>query len=321
MAIVNYQCDRCKRTIQIPQNTRGLEVMGKCIITESCHGNLLFESILQSYKTGQPPPIVQGLQDWQPRKVLYTHYQALKNTIWKVQHNLGVNPSVKVYVLNGEELVETEPLSIVYVNPNNLNIQFANQVEGIAQCIARTTAPLSSQVTTVEEPVQKTYLTANGILTIAVPELTSDVTMVIQFLSASTSLPLVSVNLTFGALPSGLSPWGDISTISIAGLVYKVKTVDIQAIINSLSIPDSTPFYFVSAAVVTPPSVLSLDDVLILLGNSPFTTVDKNLVQLVNASNVASVDVATLTSEIEGDLYVDPSLVQQTYPPIKYTPL
>jgi len=318
MAIVNYKCDRCKRTIQIPQNTKSVEVMATCIITESCHGNLVFESILQSYKTGQPSPIVQGLQDWQPRKILYTHNQTLRNTVWKVEHNLGVNPSVITYVLNNEELIETEPLSITYVNPNNLIIQFANQVEGVAQCIARTTAPLNARIPSVIVPPSSISLTANGILTIAVPELTSDITMVIQFLSANTFLPLVAVNLNFGPLTSGLSPWGDVNTISIAGLVYKVKTVDIQAIVNTLSIPDSTPFYIVNASVVSPPSVLSLEDVIILLGSSPFTFVDKKLVEIVIAFDISTTESAAVNSVTEGNLFVNPSMIRATYPPIKY---
>src|ERR1700675_4297703 len=100
MAIVIYECDRCKRTIQMPQNTQGLEVMGNCIITESCHGNLQFQQTLQTYKTGQPTPIAQGLEDWVQRKALFTFKQTLKNTIWKVDHGMGINPSVKVYAFD-----------------------------------------------------------------------------------------------------------------------------------------------------------------------------------------------------------------------------
>ncbi|KKL11760.1 hypothetical protein LCGC14_2542580, partial [marine sediment metagenome] len=36
MAIVVYKCDLCQRKIELAQNKEGLEVTGRCIITDGC---------------------------------------------------------------------------------------------------------------------------------------------------------------------------------------------------------------------------------------------------------------------------------------------
>jgi len=317
MAIVIYQCNRCKRTIQLPQNEQGLEVVGKCIITESCHGDLVFQKVLQTYKTGQATPLAAGLEDWVQRKVLFTFDQTLKDTIWKVDHGLGVNPSVKTFVFdNNGVLIQKDPISIVFNDSNNLTITFADQETGVAQCIARSTAPFGGNIQTVTPAVPPVALSTNGILTIATPDLTNAATMVMQFLSPTTFAPLGTANFVFSLIPSISPPWGDVDTISIAGLVYKVQTVDIQAAVDALSLPDATPFYITSVTTTVP---IALSDVILLLGNTPFSLVDKNLVQIIKASAIENAQDARKAFETKANLFVQASLLQQTYPPIKFT--
>lgn len=317
MAIVIYQCDRCKRTIQLPQNEQGLEVMGKCVITESCHGNLIFQKTLLTYKTGQATPLAPGLEDWVQRKALFTFTQTLKSTTWKVDHGLGVNPSVKTYVLdNTGKLVQKDPLSIVYNDPNNLTITFNDQEEGVAQCIARSTAPLGGNITSVSPTIPATQVSTNGILTIATPNLNTVATMMIQLLAPTTFAPLNIATLTFSLLPSISSPWGDTDTISIFGLVYKVQTVDIAVVLDTLSLPNFTPFYITSVFAGGP---IALSDVYLLLGNTPYSLVDKNLVQTLQASSISTAQAARSTYQLKGDLFVQPTLIKSTYPPIQFT--
>lgn len=319
MAIVVYQCDRCKRTIQLPQNVQGLEVMGKCIITESCHGDLQFQKVLQTYKTGQPTPIAAGLEDWVQRKVLFTFTQKLKNSVWKVDHGLGVNPSVKIFAFDVMgNLSPKDPISIVYNDENNLTITFNDQETGIAQCIARSTAPLGGNIQTTTAAPPPISISANGFLTIATPDLTNPATMVLQFLMGTSFLPLTTANLLFSLIPSISSPWGDTDTISIDGLVYKVQTVDMQVVLDTLSLPDFTPFYIASVTTTGP---VLLTDVVILLGKTPFSLVDKDLTEFVSASSISSLQSATLSYEAKGNLFVQPSLLTQTFPPIQFTTL
>jgi len=319
MAIVVYECDRCKRTIQIPQNTQGLEVMGKCIITESCHGDLQFQRVLQTYKTGQPTPIEPGLEDWVQRKALFTFQQRLKNTIWNIDHGMGINPSVKVYVFDTEGNPHPkDPISIVYVDQNNLTITFNDEELGIAQCIARSTAPLGGNIATTTPVAPPVQISTNGFLTIATPDLVNPATMVLQFLMGTTFTPLTTVGLPFSLLPSISTPWGDTDTISINGLVYKVQTVDMAVILSTLSLPDNTPFYVVSVNTTGP---ISLNDVVILLGKTPFSLADKDLLQIILASSISTLQSAVISYTFQGDLFVQRSLITQMFPPIQFTQL
>lgn len=323
MAIVIYECDRCQRIIQLPQNQQGLEVMGKCIITESCHGNLIQQKVLQSYKTGQPTAFEPGLSDWVQRRVLFTGVQDIKVTVWSIEHDLGVNPAVEVYTndLNGRlKQADSDTFVVTYIDTNNLTITFTVPVDGIVQCIARSTAPLLSQVASAAVAPAPRQLTTKGILTIAVTDLTLTTLGVIQFLSPTSGLPLVATPLVFSGLPSLVSPWGTVDTISMSGVVYKVKTVDIQAIIDTLSIPDFSPWYFASFSSDTlpTPTPLQFSDVQLLLSNAPFATIDKDLVEIVPSVNVSLPQSSKSTIETKGELYVLPDLIKQVYPPIKF---
>ena len=290
--------------------------MGKCIITESCHGDLVFQKILQSYKTGQATPLATGLEDWVQRRVLFTFDQTLKNTIWNVDHGLGVNPSVQTYVFDEDgNLVEKDPESIVFNDPNNLTITFNDPEFGVAQCIARSTAPLGGNVSTVAPTTPPFQISTNGFLTIATPDLTNAATMTVQFLAPTTFAPIAVATLPFSLIPSISSPWGNVDTISISGLVYKVQTVDMAVILSTLSLPDFAPFYITGVTTIAP---VALGDVIILLGKTPFSQVDKDLTEILKASTVATAAAARNTYQDEGDMFVQPSLIQQIFPPIKY---
>ena len=65
MAVVQFLCDTCKRTIEIPQDPRKLEVIKRCVITEGCRGNLLQQRVFQNFVRGRPTEPVTGLEDWQ----------------------------------------------------------------------------------------------------------------------------------------------------------------------------------------------------------------------------------------------------------------
>lgn len=61
----------------------------------------------------------------------YTHYQTTLSTTWVVNHNLGYNPVVRVFV----GVNEVQPLSIVHNNVNQLTITFSTAQTGQARAI------------------------------------------------------------------------------------------------------------------------------------------------------------------------------------------
>jgi len=64
-----------------------------------------------------------------PAPIAYTHTQAIAANEWVVNHMLGYNPTVKVYV-SGEQV---QPSSIVYNTLNQLTITFSGNQAGYAR--------------------------------------------------------------------------------------------------------------------------------------------------------------------------------------------
>ena len=61
--------------------------------------------------------------------VAYTHLQSLANTVWTINHNLGMRPAVTILDTGGNE-VEAD---VVHTSFNQLVIRFAIPVAGIAR--------------------------------------------------------------------------------------------------------------------------------------------------------------------------------------------
>jgi hypothetical protein len=76
--------------------------------------------------------LVSGHFDGQTKPTYaYTHYQNSANTSWTIQHNLGYNPIVRVFVGNQE----VQPTTITFTNSNQVVITFATAQVGYAQLI------------------------------------------------------------------------------------------------------------------------------------------------------------------------------------------
>ena len=98
MAVVVYKCDVCKREIQLQRKIRSLESIGRCTITNGCRGSLYQIDLLEDFVRGALPDPVSGLDDWQQRKVLHNHEQAIERDEWIIEHNMGSFPIVSVFV-------------------------------------------------------------------------------------------------------------------------------------------------------------------------------------------------------------------------------
>lgn len=76
--------------------------------------------------------LVSGHFDGQTKPTYaYTHYQNSSNTSWTIQHNLGYNPIVRVFVGNQE----VQPTTITFTNSDQVVITFATAQVGYAQLI------------------------------------------------------------------------------------------------------------------------------------------------------------------------------------------
>ena len=73
MAIVVYNCDTCKREVELPQNKEGLEVIQRCIITAGCRGKLYQTDLKLNHIRGKLPDSVIGLVDWSQREIGRAH--------------------------------------------------------------------------------------------------------------------------------------------------------------------------------------------------------------------------------------------------------
>lgn len=234
------------------QNKAGLDWVGNCNITLGCRGQLIQQQVYQDYIRGNIPPNVVGLKNWVQREILYNFTQTVTRQNWVITHNLGIMPSVQVYVNqpisgNEENLVGILPTDIVYNNENQLTIILPTAYVGIAQLVGRASnpdilnpRPRSASVTT-ETTMQ---LTHQGEITICTRVSTIDIplglvnpitglpNMMAGLPVTITFTPSVGNPLTVGYVASNiksrLSPWSDIDRVLFKGRVYTVRTFNIQ---------------------------------------------------------------------------------------------
>lgn len=76
--------------------------------------------------------IMIGNQEGLSRPIYsYTHYQNTSALTWVINHGLGYNPIIRVFVGNEE----VQPSSIVFTSPTVATITFIDPYAGVAQCI------------------------------------------------------------------------------------------------------------------------------------------------------------------------------------------
>jgi len=61
----------------------------------------------------------------------YTHFQSSSSTTWTINHNLGYNPIVRIFIGNQE----VQPLTITHINTNQVVITFNTAQVGYARLI------------------------------------------------------------------------------------------------------------------------------------------------------------------------------------------
>jgi hypothetical protein len=348
MAVVRLKCTVCKREIEIPENRKGLEIVNNCIITDKCRGKLYRTERLQDYIRGKFPSRVAGLDDYTPRRVLYNHTQAVASTQWFVEHNLGVVPAVEVLINIAAESedslldtpcvlrsdvsnftqVETTDFTINITGSNTLTITFDDPVSGIAQCIARSSAPVVSEEA-IDMEVPTLQLTASGSeLTIATLNETipSSNTLHLTFVydPPGDALP-ISYTYAVGSSPSTISPWTDLPpprTVLIEGNQYKVRSFNafIPEMANG-TIPDGSSFYLSGIDDGTGnsplPREVSAEEIFILLALSPYEPVDKIVDNLVDLGAVDASNAQASFFHQDRELFAFETVLLSTFPPVR----
>lgn len=307
MAIIVYKCTVCDRELELAENPDGVEVVNQCIITNECRGTLYRIDRKEDFAVGAFPPDVSGLTNYIQRKVLFNHEQSIGEFEWTVVHNLGVNPTVQVIVDRTEEVdgvievtrEEIEPNLIEIVDANTIRITFDRAETGLAQCIARSSAPnkeaqaVETTLGIVTEDVEYFQLSNDGTLTIAVDDAailygsppTADglegsppvpittVPISIWYINDPESFdPFDATEVVYDATfpPVSSSPWNDADFVFVDGKRYTVRTISYGDPVNDEGVPNGTTVFLQqSRDGVAPNSVF-------LLALDPYTNVDKD---------------------------------------------
>lgn len=284
MAVVVYECDTCKREVYRKQNTQGIDIVGRCVITDGCKGKLLQKEIKPSHAVGHSTAPVIGLRDWQPRKILYTHTQALAKKQWVIPHNMNGMPIVNVFSYSNDGSLKLNPIvpvDIQFTSSNVVTITFATSVSGVTQLLMRSSVT-DQTITTLKPRLIENEFDANrfvlsesvfmtngpetyGELTIATRVVTRDkpefgfdpyeeITIQPHYLSPSTGkeiLPLVPA-MTFRAVDefpvdTASSPWAGVIKTVIGGAQYIVRSANIHSAdgtLPTLGVAEGSPVYF-----------------------------------------------------------------------------
>ena len=312
--IVTYKCDTCKREIELKENSKTIPPY-RCIITLGCRGFLIPIQRRYGELTEVIPERVEGLKDWQQRKVLYNHIQTIKNDQWRITHNLGTVPVISVYKdlnIDNRFAVEIQPDEVIVIDEDNIILKFNEKVSGIAQLIAKETDPdlYNPKRTVTEEQVDTIQTTSNGILTIATKTLYSsaEVTFKGSFEERTLILPVVSTGIY-------QTPWSGINEILFKQQPWFVQEIPIgidDAILTSI-IEQGSTVKKITLDGTKPDSF----EVFILLGKSPYQGLsDRELDKIIDFKKYQESSPVLQQTE----LFANTSLITTIYPYIIEAP-
>ena len=328
------KCDTCKREIELQRNIKGLESVGRCTITHGCRGSLYQVRLHPDYIRGSIPDSVTGLDDWKQRKVLHNHTQSIERNEWRIVHNMGVVPTVSVFVNrpiegNLDNREEITPDDVVAVDRNTLILRFERAWSGIAQLVSRQSDPDLLRPTTREviETEGAVQISNKGEITIAtrVDNLSASViSLILEYDTSSGALiqELYSADDT----PTLLSPWNGsdydriVVNVNSARRPYTVRSFNgLTQNMTSGNIDSGSTFKFKQ---VDPAGTgnnfrdIEASEIIILLASEPFESVDKLTDRYI--------DVLKVTNELNpfgffynnGEFFAIPSVVTRVFPEI-----
>lgn len=351
MAVVVYECDTCKRDVHRKQNRQGLDVIGRCVITNGCRGKLLLKEVKPAYAIGHSTDPVIGLVDWSARKVLHTHTQGFLKKTWEIQHGLNNQPSVAAYIHLHNKLVRVEPSSVNYVTNDKLVLTFPTAVTGVAQLQARSASDgqnittlkldtgdeIDSSTFNLSRTLPLTNGTVVGELTIATrvqtvatsgfaPTLPIEITA--HFISPTdrTEITAVPVVMTFKdvnntPVDTSASPWGDTKYLTIDGFRYLTRSANIHIgggvgdTLTDRGIPQGAACYF-TVRYNGAARQLAAGEILILQSAAPHSSVDRILDEVVDMFDITAQNATASTAYVNLDILGNTALRKKIYPSI-----
>jgi len=339
MSIVVYRCDVCTREREFLQNINGLETIQRCTITHGCRGSLSQVNILPDHIRARQPEGVLGLTDWRQRRVLFNHTQTIASNNWEITHNLGTFPSISAFINiptedNPDNLIEIIPTDTIVVDENTMRLVFDRAVSGVAQLVARQSDPDLLRPMNVTPPatINLLQISNNGEITIGTRISTigmqnCDIDLSVSFSTIQNTIIEHVYTGINGTLPGTTSPWTDFDNVIVRGQMFSVRSY--QGIFPSIlddTIANGSNFSYtatttntgaVCGAMIGAARPIILDEVYLLLANTPFAVVDKITDRYVDLADVTSTTNQFALIYDSGEFFVDESIIRTTFPPIR----
>jgi len=338
MSIVVYNCDTCNREIELPQNKEGLEVVQRCIITSGCRGKLHQIALKLNHIRWKLPDSVVGLDDWTRRNVLYNHTQTIQSISWTVTHNLGVIPTIQVFVERATSapidinvpcssrqqsdsisLLEVQPYNIEITSVNEFVVTFNTPEAGMVQCVARSSIPV---VDDVVAPVTSAaiQLTNGAELSIATKDSAIPATtipIIARFITPDGTV--IDITYTVDTTPATLSPWSTNSKVLISGEIYQVRSFNVVFDLLGNILPE-----FLNTAIPNGSSlkIITVNDAsinqnsnefILLLAKEPYAFTDRIMDRYVNATSGISQETTSFFYN-NAEISMQDSIIENTYP-------
>lgn len=325
MGVVVYTCDTCGREKMVVRNKKGLEHIGRCNITLACRGKMIQTNLFPSYKRGDITEPVEGLDEWYPRKILHNHDQSIDSKEWVVSHNFGTDPAVIAYIDNdiNDDRIEVTPEEIEIISPETLKIKFNKAYSGVAQLIARQSHP--NLFNPIPEPLieeeTSRIITTDGQWTVGTRMNSVGISSIIRIrvTYVSGNDDPYQVEYDIDDIPAYPSPWSDYERVSIKGQLYTVRSFKFhhsQMTRNGKIKPGA--YAYISLISETDTSnfrPIEKEEVVILLANEPYKSIDKNRFIYIDAFDA----LENTTSLVYNDtvLYCLPDIIKSIHPPIQ----
>lgn len=328
MATITYRCDVCKRETDVLENTSGITVFNKCIITQNCKGEL--HSIRRNRdSTRESLPDYSSYDNYSPRLVFHEHKQFVNSSIWNVTHNLNCLPAITVFKLvdsNTYEIIPQDEYIITVINSNECTLTFNNQLTGIAHILSR-----NGSVTTITQQISQDELvkvTANGGLTLSTPkyivlggvvsELTTTIRLQVEVIKPNQEI--IYCYEDFEPTISTSSPWYTWPNILLRKRKqYKNRSKNIATFrtIQDETIPDGTLFRFTGVDYNDSGSYVPIESkfVIFLLASPPYTQYDKNVKQICDIGEMLNTQNNFFVYK-DGEFFTNITNIESTYPDI-----
>lgn len=313
---VVYQCDVCTRKIRVPANRYGIDVVSRCIVTKNCNGKLHKVLTLKEKLDFVPAaPASSTTEDWIQRRVFYHHTQPIESSSWIIAHDLANNPSVQTFVYklvdSVETLVEQFPTSVRVLDDDTVEVTFDRAYKGVAHCIATASA---NNINPPEELTVSSstsvILTNDGEITIATENSDPEITLTVRYQIADNVFDITYADIDTS--PSVLSPWVGASRVFIGGRLYNVRSFNL---IHHPSAAADFSTYVSTGAQVSFPSLSTLPNKnFILMGNSPFSTVDRIWDKVIDISAISTTQPELVYQA--GEVSTADTIIKNVYPPV-----